>query len=267
MTIDEARKLGETKLFKAKIESRRLDTYLLLEKVTGKPRSWLMAHPEEKLADKSADEFLDLINKRAQRVPIVHLTNSREFYGLDLYINENVLTPRIETEKMVEWAIELAPKNSRMIDVGTGSGAIAIAVAKHRPDLEIVATDVTDEALDVARKNAQKHAIEIQIIKSDLFENVTGKFETVATNLPYLQNDADLMPEVKKEPAVALYGGDDGLDIYRRFLKDLPDHLKKGSHLFTECDPWQQADLISEANAAGLKLTKENYFILGFRAR
>lgn len=265
MTIGEAQKLGETMLLKAKIESRRIDTSLLLEKVSGKPRSWLFAHAEENLEEDMARQFLELLNKRAQRVPLVHLTNNREFYGLDLYITEHVLTPRLETEQIVEWAIKLAPKNSRLIDVGTGSGAIAIAIAKHRPDLEVVATDVTDIVLEVAARNIKKHKVQIQLLKSDLFDDVAGTFETVVTNLPYLKNDADLMPEVKKEPAVALFGGTDGLDIYRRFFKQLPDYLVKDGCLVTECDPWQQADLIAEAKKRQLRPIKVSYFILGFQ--
>jgi release factor glutamine methyltransferase len=268
VTIGEAQSYGQNLLQRAGIESGRLDTNLLLEKVMGKPRSWLLAHEDEELKESAASEFLRLAKRRAQRTPLVHLTNTREFYGLDFYIDERVLTPRVETEKMVEYAVKYAPKNSRLIDIGTGSGALAVAIKSHRPDLEIWATDVTDEALAVAEKNAKVHDVAVKFTTSSLFERVTGRFETVVTNLPYLRDDArtELMPEVRKEPTVALFGGSDGLELYRRFLTQLPTHLTTGGYLFTECDPWQHEVLMKTAAEAGLRpIEKDDYFILGFR--
>ena len=265
MTIKEAQRHGDNLLRRAGIQSNRIDTSLILEKVTGRPRSWLFAHNEEDLPEKAAREFMNLVSRRAERVPLVHLTNSREFYGLDFFINENVLTPRIETEVMVDLAVKFAPKNSSLIDVGTGSGAIAIAIKKHRPDLKVSATDITDEALAVASKNALAHETDIKIYKSDLLESVSGKYDTIVANLPYLKDDASLMPEVKKEPAVALFGGPDGLNLYRRLLDQLPSHLEKGGWLFTECDPWQQDDLIAASEKKGLVDKEKSYFILGFQ--
>ncbi len=134
MTFGEAQKLGEARLLKSNIDSGRIDTSILLEKVTGKPRSWLFAHAEEEMEAEAARHLLDLLDKRAQRIPLVHLTHNREFYKLDLFITKHVLTPRIETEQMVEWAITSAPRHSRVMELGTCSSAITIAVAKNRPD-------------------------------------------------------------------------------------------------------------------------------------
>jgi release factor glutamine methyltransferase len=268
VTVAEAQKHGYKVLQRTGIESARLDTSLLLEKVTAKPRSWLLAHGDEELKESAARAFMDLIDRRAQRTPLVHLTNTREFYGLDFYIDERVLTPRVETEKMVEYAITYAPRGSRLIDIGTGSGAIAIAIKRHRPDLEVWATDVTNEALAVAEKNTKIHQVAIKFIKTSLFDHIEGDFETVVTNLPYLRDDArtELMPEVQKEPAVALFGGSDGLDLYRQLLQQLPTYLTPGGYLFTECDPWQHAALIKAAATIGLApIEQADYFILGFR--
>jgi len=265
MTIQEAQQHGEAILRLAGIDSHRLDTTLLLEKVTGKPRSWLMAHPEETLNIERQKRFTTFVKQRAERIPLVHLTNHREFFGLDFYIDDRVLTPRVETEKMVELAIKYAPRDSRLIDIGTGSGALALAIKKHRPDLDVWATDVSEEALAVATDNQHRLNIVINILRTDLFNEVSGTFATVVTNLPYLRTDADLMPEVQKEPGVALFGGADGLDLYRRFLTQLPTHLEPDGFLFTECDPWQQANLIAEAKKTGLKPIEQGYFILGFQ--
>lgn len=265
MTFDEALKFGEAALKAAGIDGGRLDTQILLEFVSGKDRSSILAHEEDELSADEASQFRALIAKRAERIPLVHLTNTREFYGIDLYINDDVLTPRVETERMVDFAVKHVPGGGKLIDIGTGSGAIALAIKKTRPDLEVWATEVTDEALAVAKKNIEDHKIDIKLLKADLFDGVDTKFDAVATNLPYLQNDADLMPEVQKEPAVALFGGDDGLDIYRRFLAQLPAHLNAGGYLFTECDPWQQEHLKTEAAKIGLQPIEEDYFILGFK--
>lgn len=265
MTIKEAQELGEKVLRRAKIESKHIDTSLLIEKVIDKPRSWAFAHPEHELSKEQCEKFMELIDKRRQRTPLVHLTNKREFYGLDFYIDERVLTPRVETEKMVEWAIKHSPQSSRLIDIGTGSGALAIAIKKYRPDLEIWATDVSNDALEVAKLNTHKHDVEIKLIQSDLWKSLEGeKFATIVTNLPYLEDETELLPEVQREPAVALFGGKDGLDIYRQFLAELPDHLERGGLLFTECDPWQHNSLAEATQYVGLKPLEQDYFILGF---
>ena len=265
MKVANALSLAQEKLTAAEVNSVRLDSELLLCHVLGQDRSWLLAHDQDELTREHLDEYVRLIKKRAEHVPVVHLTNMREFYGIELFINDNVLTPRVETEKMVEFAIKHAPQNGRLIDVGTGSGAIAIAIAEHRPDLDIWATEYSPDALKVARKNIEANKLDIILRQADLFDGIIEEFDVVVCNLPYLANDADLMPEVQKEPGVALFGGPDGLDIYRRFLAQLPTHLKPGGKLFTECDPWQQAALIAEANTIGLNLIEEDYFILGFQ--
>lgn len=271
-------KIAETELTQAGISSARLDALILLERATNQSREQLLAHADEELHGQAINTYRGLLDQRKERIPLVHLTRNREFYGLDLEITPDVLTPRAETEQMVEWAIKYAPIDSRLIDIGTGSGAIAIAIAKHRPDLQVWATEVTTEALAVAKRNADKHNLNINFIQSDLFDAFTEEieprtsgalrpemvFETVVTNLPYLQNDAELMPEVLHEPAIALFGGDDGLDLYRRFLTQLPAHLTSSGYLFTECDPWQQEKLIEASKRAKLAIIEQGYFIMGF---
>lgn len=266
MTVAQALKFGERNLRRAGIESHRIDASLILAHVCGVERSWLFAHPEHVLTQKQGSTYADLIDQRRQRIPLVHLTNQREFYGLNFYIDANVLTPRVETEQMVEWALAHTPQNGHVIDIGTGSGAIAIALKHSRPDLQLTATEISPEALVVAKRNAADHHTAIKFTVSDLWDGVgDAAFDCVCTNLPYLQDDADLMPEVTKEPAVALFGGPDGLDLYRRFLAGITAHLKPGGYLFTECDPWQHEALIKEAAKYGLAPIEQGYFILGFQ--
>jgi release factor glutamine methyltransferase len=265
VTIQEWLRQTTGQLKAGEISSAALDAELILSAVTAQDRAWLKAHGPDKLDPDQAATASRLAERRLNREPLVHLTGQRQFYGLDFKITPNVLTPRVETEQMVEWAIKYAPTSTRLIDVGTGSGAIAIAIAAHRPDLAITATDVSVAALKVAAVNAKRHSVDIDWYYSDLWTDVDSTFHTVVTNLPYLRDNADLMPEVKREPAVALFGGADGLDLYRRFLAGVPGHLEPGGYLFTECDPWQQASLIAEAAKVGLRPIEQGYFIVGFQ--
>lgn len=267
MTIAEALAKARDSLLLAKVNSVRIDSELLLAHVLNADRAYLLAHQNDTLNPEQQKQYFDLIKRRAGHAPVVHLTNTREFYGLELFINKDVLTPRIETEKMVELALRYAPPNSKVIDVGTGSGAIAAALCANRPDLSVTATEIDPKACKVALRNFTNLGTNINLVQSDLFDNVTGSFDVIVCNLPYLADNADLMPEVQREPEVALFGGPDGLDIYRRFLHQLPEHLKTKGFLFTECDPWQQASLIKEAESRGLRVIEEDYFILGFQAR
>jgi release factor glutamine methyltransferase len=267
VTIRQALAKAQATLETREITGGRLDSELLMAFITRQNRAWVLAHDDDILSSTQSSAFFDLIEKRLDHIPVVHLTGTREFYGLAMRITPDVLTPRVETEQMVEWAIKYTKNGGQLIDIGTGSGAIAIAIAHHRPDLAITATEVTSEALDIARLNAKEHNMPVELIQSDLWEDVSGTFDTVVTNLPYLRDDAEsqLMPEVRREPKVALFGGTDGLDLYRRFLKGLPKHLSPGGYLFTESDPWQHDALKNAALEFDLKPIEQGYFILGFQ--
>ena len=267
MTIGEAITDAKGWLESHDVSSARLDSELLLGHVLKRNRAWLLAHSDDELTSEERQMYAIIVQRRTKRVPLVHLTGMREFYGLELLITPDVLTPRVETEQMVEWTIKHAPKDSKLIDIGTGSGALAIAIAKHRPDLTITATEVSVPALKVAKKNATAHKEKIEFVESDLWDKVKGTYETVVTNLPYLRDDArrELMEEVRYEPGVALFGGDDGLELYRKFLATINEHLTPGGFVFTECDPWQHEELIKEAAKYGLEPFEEDYFILGFK--
>jgi len=268
MTIRNALHRAAKRLDEAKVPGSQLDSELIMAYVMGRDRAWLLAHDDTELDQPQLELFDSLINRRENREPLVHITGSREFYGLELQITPDVLTPRVETEQIVEWAARYAPENSSLIDIGTGSGALAIAIKHARPDLTIAATDVSELALIVAHRNASELHAEVEFVRSNLFEATelaSRTFQTVVTNLPYLADNADLMPEVKHEPALALFGGPDGLGLYRRFLGQLPRYLAPGGYLFTESDPWQHDALIAAATQIGLSPIEQGYFILGFQ--
>lgn len=269
MTIGQWLKEAYAALEQAGVPSGRLDAELIVAHVTEHNRAWVLAHIDDELAQATQRQAQTFLARRLNREPLVHITGKREFYGLDFEITPEVLTPRVETEQMVEWAVKYAPQKSRLIDIGTGSGAIAIAIKIARPDLTVTATEVSETALAIARRNAATHQADITFVLSDLWQGIVGQFDTICTNLPYLKDEAksELMEEVKHEPDVALFGGQDGLDIYRRFLTDIPERLIDGGFLFTECDPWQQPDLIAEAVKVGLVVIDQSYFILGFKRK
>ncbi len=270
MTIKEALSQAKSEFEAVDIKSARLDSELLLASALNKDKEWLISHDNDELSKTQLAKYDGYIKRRLDREPVCYITNKLEFYGIDFYVDNRVLSPRVETELIAEQAIKTAPKNSKLIDLGTGSGAIAIAITKHRPDLDITATEVSEKAMEVAKINADKilgSDNKIKFIMADVWDGVDGKFETVVTNLPYVSEDykPNMKPEVLKEPAVALFGGKgDGLDLYRKFYSGIKKHITKGTHIYHESDPWQHDGLKALAKAQSLKPILEEYLILGF---
>lgn len=267
MTIENALKRGTKQLEAAGIPSARLDTLLLLELAAKRDKSWLLAHPERKLSQDEATAFKRLLTDRAKRRPMAYIRGKAEFYGLNLEVNDDVLSPRAETETIVELAVALAPQNSRLIDVGTGSGAIAVAVAKQRADIEVTAVDISEAALEIARRNALKHSVDINFSISHLLAGTDGTFDVIAANLPYLTPDKLTQPETLFEPKEAFVGGGtDGLGLYREFFSQVPDHLAREGLVLIEAEPWQHPELISLAQAPGLKPHHQEGLVLAFKS-
>lgn len=271
MTVKEALSMAKSKFEQVDIKSARLDSEILLASVLKKDKEWLITHDNDELSAKQQLVFNKFVERRLDREPVCYITNKLDFYGIDFYVDNRVLSPRVETELIAEEAIKNAPKNSKLIDLGTGSGAIAIAIAKHRPDLEITATEISEEAMEVAKLNAKNilgKDSKIKFIMADIWDGVDGTFETIVTNLPYVSEDykPNMKPEVLKEPAVALFGGKgDGLDLYRKFYSDIKRHINPDSKIYHESDPWQHEGLKALAEAEGLKPILEEYLILGFQ--
>lgn len=272
MKINGALKNAQNKLKEAGINSYQLDSRLLLSDVLDVNKEWLIAHSDDEIKPEDLEKFNRAIQRRLNREPVCYITNRIEFYGIEFFVDSRVLSPRVETELIADEVIKNAKKDAKLIDIGTGSGAIAIAIAKHRLDISITATEVSPEALDVAKQNAEKilgkkHHIEFMI--SDIWQNVKDRYDIIVTNLPYISDQyaLDMNPEVAKEPHVALFGGgNDGLDLYRRFYEGLPIHLQKSGKVYHESDPWQHQELIKMAQKADLKPILQDYLILGFEA-
>lgn len=217
------------------------DAELLLLHSLGLPRTVLYTDPTRLLTTAEQDDFRKAITRRVAHEPIQYITGLQEFFGLPLRVTSATLIPRPETELLVEASLSRLPRDRRLrlADVGTGSGAIAIALATHLPNAEILAVDASSDALAVARENAQTHRVDdrIQFLQSDLLALVPGPFAAVLANLPYIPESdrLTLPPQVRDyEPATALFAGFDGLDLYRRLIPQAVGVLAPGGLLALE---------------------------------
>jgi release factor glutamine methyltransferase len=203
----------------AGVDTPRLDAEVLLAAAMGVDRAVLIADPGRGIEPPAARTFQEYARRRTQREPVAYILGRKGFRRLELEVDSRVLIPRPETEHVVEAALGL-PEGARVVDVGTGSGAIALALADERPDLRIVATDASADALAVAHANAVRLGLAVEFVETDLLEGVAGPIDAVVSNPPYVREGERLAPELTRyEPAIALYGGgDDGLAIYRRLV-------------------------------------------------
>jgi release factor glutamine methyltransferase len=199
-------------------ESPRLDAELLLAAAMGVDRAVVVSDPGRGIEPDAARRFIEYAARRREREPVAYILGTKGFRSIELAVDPRVLIPRPETEHLVDAVLDL-PQGARVCDVGTGSGAIALALKSERPDLEVVATDSSDEALDVARANAQRLGLDVAFHLGDLLADVSGPLDAIVSNPPYVEDDAQLAPEiVRYEPALALRAGPDGLDVIRRLL-------------------------------------------------
>ena len=229
------------------IPNPRLDAEVLLGHLLEKSRLQLYLHFEMPVFQEHLTLFRELIKKRIARTPVSYLTNQKEFMSLDFYVDERVLIPRPETEQLVETILTTKTENpQRLLELGTGSGAIAASLALQQPEWEIVATDISEPALAVARKNAETHACtaQIEFLSGDLFEpidavNTNGnpRFDWIVCNPPYIKNTErdTLSPDVRDyEPEIALFAGADGLAVIRRLIAEAPKYLAPNGKLIFE---------------------------------
>jgi len=231
----------------ARLGLARLDAQLLLLYVLGRTdaeRSWLIAHDDEALAPDHEARYLALCHRRADGEPLAYLTGSKEFFGLPLQVDARVLVPRPDTETLVEWALERLGKipQPRVIDLGTGSGAIALAIQSARPDAQVEAVDRSADALAVASANAQRLGLPVRFRQADWLDGA-GRYHLIASNPPYIAA-ADLhLAALRHEPGSALVAGSDGLDDLRAIIAAAPAHLEPGGWLLLE-HGWDQAPAV-----------------------
>ncbi|HEX7036137.1 MAG TPA: peptide chain release factor N(5)-glutamine methyltransferase [Pseudomonadales bacterium] len=219
-------------------ELERRDREVLLCRAAGLSRAQVLAHPERPLERAVAERLDAWAARRRAGEPVAYIVGRREFWGLELEVGPAVLVPRPETELLVEAALELVAGSQRLLDLGTGSGAVAIALAveaaRRGLDLGIVATDVSEPALAVARTNAARHGVEIDWRRSDWFHDVPERFHLIVSNPPYVPEGDPHLAELGAEPITALVAGCDGLDAIRAIVEGAPAHLEPGSALLLE---------------------------------
>lgn len=252
MQYQEIYRLGVSALEKAGIEEAALDARLLLEEVCSTDRTALHAHGEREVTGSEEKKYLEVIAERAKRIPLQHILGKTEFMGLTFRVNKDVLCPRQDTEILVEEALKHLHDGMRILDIGTGSGCILLSLLHYSNDCQGIGADISERALEVAKTNAAALAEEhAAFVKSDLFENVEGKFEIIVSNPPYIKNGEidSLMPEVRDhEPHLALSGGEDGLFFYRKITGKAKEHLPGGGMLFYEigCEQGEAVKRIME---------------------
>ena len=220
--------------------SARLDAELLLCDVMQFNRSKIYSHPDQLIAGEKLTLFKSLIEQRSQGYPVAHLIGKKEFWSLELAINEDTLIPRPETELLVETALKLVPDDAEynILDLGTGSGAIAIAIASERPHSNLLATDINTNALAIAKKNAAFHELtNIQFLVSDWYKNIPPQtFDLIVSNPPYIKQDDEHLSQgdVRFEPKLALVAGTDGMQAINIILELANIYLSSKAHLLIE---------------------------------
>lgn len=278
MTVEEAYQSGENMLVRAGIPEARLDAWYLLEHITGISRAMYYATPERVLTEEQKEQYFTSIEKRMDRIPLQHLTGEQEFMGLAFQVNEYVLIPRQDTETVVEESLaairamkaengnqisrwEDRAQRIRILDMCTGSGCILLSILHYAfKDLGVRAeglgTDISPEALEVARRNARQLYIEAKFLNSDLFENVEGSYHMIISNPPYIRTDVieTLQEEVKgHDPILALDGKEDGLYFYRRIVDEARQYLVQGGLLIFEIGFEQGEDVQAMMQNAGYR--------------
>lgn len=233
MKLDDWIRDAERRLQDSEIESARLEAQLLAAHTIGQDRTWVISHPEATFDPQASEE---LLARRLGQEPLAYLLGYREFFGLRFAVNPSVLIPRQDTETVVELLLEEDQTFRRILDLGTGSGAIAVALKFHRPNWSVTGSDISATALETARHNAKAHGVDVEFVFSDLFENLPGeKFDWIVTNPPYIGKDEHLRTEVVGfEPHLALFAEDEGLGFYRRLAAEAHRHLRPEGRLAME---------------------------------
>lgn len=258
----------------AGVGTARLDALVLLEDVLGVDRSRLLAEPELEISAAQQAKLEKLLNKRAKHVPLAYVRGRTEFYGRDFVISPAVLEPRPESETMIELLKQLVQagafgtqggKSLRIADVGTGSGALGITAALEVPGSQVELLEVDPKALKVAQMNVAKFTLNISVIKSDLLTRSTQHNDVLLCNLPYVPDDYQINRAASREPSLAIFGGPDGLDLYRRLFEQARNVPNQPLFILTESLPPQHAALKEIAERSGYRLLKSDDFIQVFR--
>ncbi len=230
------------------------EAYILIEHLTGLSRSQQIINPQRELSQDQERKFFELVARRKTGYPLQYILGYWWFYDLELEVEEGVLIPRPETEILVEEALKYARDGDRILDIGIGTGAISLSLAKARKGAEIIGVDINPQAVDLAERNRLKHSIEnVEFFISNLFENVEGTFDMIVTNPPYVSEDEDLELELSYEPDEALYSGKTGLDLIEKIIPQSKEYLTKYGIIIIEIGYDQGERVVSLLEENGFK--------------
>ena len=247
MTYREARDKVSGMLAGAGVENETAECWFRMELSCGADRSCYLLHQQEEMPEDELQAYLELAEKRCQRIPLQHLTGEQEFMGLPFFVNEHVLIPRQDTEILVEKALQILKnmeESPRVMDLCTGSGCIAVSIKAYQKNAVVEGFDISREALNVAERNASDNQTEVKFVQSDLFSEAEGRYDMIVSNPPYIPSAVipTLMPEVRDhEPVGALDGMEDGLYFYRKIVAESGAYLKPGGYLLFEIGAEQGA--------------------------
>lgn len=263
MTYRELISRGEKVLTLAGIADVKTDAWLLLEMVCKIDRNFYYMHMDEDISEIELKEYEIAVKKRAEHIPLQYIIGETEFMGLKFKVNSSVLVPRQDTETLVEEALKVVSPGMRVLDMCTGSGCIIVSILHNVSKVEGFAVDISKQALNVAKENAKLNEVSVLFERSDLFDNVTGTFDVIVSNPPYIPTEEieKLMPEVKTfEPMEALDGKEDGLYFYRKIVAKCGDYLNPGGHILFEIGHDQGeavSTLLKEAGFAMVRVIKD----------
>lgn len=254
-------KFGEKCLRQKNIQDANIKARLLLQHVLNQNKQQIIINSENMVDKIKTDEYEECIKKLINGTPLQYITHVQQFMGLDFYVDENVLIPQPDTEILVEESIKLINKKQtvEVLDLCTGSGAIAVSIGHYCRQAKVIATDISKSAINVARKNASTNNVNINFIESDLFNQISDcKFDFIISNPPYIETDVinTLSEDVKNEPYIALNGGKDGLDFYKKILNEAHNYLKQNGYLLLEIG-YNQAIAIANLEHNNLKLVTQ----------
>lgn len=256
----------EQLLSSTSITSPRLDAEILLSHTLGVERTWLHAHGETELEAGMVANIQELVNRRLNREPIAYIIGKKEFYGRSFVVTPKVLIPRPETEDLIDLSLSCLKKESdeKIVDVGSGSGCIGITLKLERPSIDMTITDISSQALAIAKKNAEQLGAKVSLAQSDLLTafpaiqnpNSSTYFDLIVANLPYVDKGWKVSPETAFEPQQALYAEDGGLALIKTLMRQSQELLKPGGFLTLEADPEQHSSIIEYAEEYGFKHLK-----------
>lgn len=258
MKIKDALYEGNKILLYNNIEDSKLKLRMLLSHILNVKKEYLLIYDMQELDINLEKDFFEKVKRLSKNEPIQYIINSVEFMGINFYVDKNVLIPQPDTEILVQKTIEAfqSRKNiQKILDLCTGSGAIGVSLCKNLNNVQIVATDISENALNIAKKNAEKNKAKIKFVKSDLFENINEEFDIIVSNPPYIETDVinTLSEEVRYEPILALDGGKDGLDFYRIIANNSRKYLKENGMLLLEVGYNQKKSVMNILKKSGFK--------------